>query len=465
VTDVAARLWNFCHTLRHEGVDYGDYIEQLTYLLFLKLANEHNATLPPGTTWQELIAADDEQLLSQYQYCLSTLSEQDGILGDIYFEARVRIANPSSLRQLLSLIDQTRWSALGEDVQAAAFEGLLERAASEGKKGAGQYFTPRPLIDAIVRCLRPLPDGRPDFTIYDPACGTGGFLVAAQEWLEANVTLTTETSLSVLANAFHGQELVSRPRQLALMNLYLRGVTPHIRLGDSLYGSQGRQQHDIILTNPPFGTKGTSETPSGEEFHVKTTSKQLNFIQLVAASLKRGGRAAIVLPDNALFADQAADVFRNLMATHNVHTVLRCPAGTFTPYTEGTNTNVVFFSEGLGTQRTWVYDARTNTPKITRRTNPLLDSHFAGFVDGYGDDPSALGRDAHIKDSRWRSFTLDDVSARGYKLDALRWLDEDNGLKENQSVKALIAQSLESLSALQDVLEDLEDLVAEHAND
>lgn len=460
MNDVAAKLWNFCHTLRHDGVDYGDYIEQLTFLLFLKMADEQEVPLPSDATWPELIDQPDSGLIGAYGDMLDSLGRAPGILGEIYNRAQVRLTSATSLRQLITLIDQTKWSSLGEDVQAAAFEGLLERAASEGKKGAGQYFTPRILIDVIVACLQPMPRGAAaDFRLSDPACGTGGFLVAAHDWMQTQADLSRSQLQQLERSGFHGQELVDRPRRLALMNLFLRGINPRITLGDSLYGGWSGEQYDFILTNPPFGTRGTVETPQGPPYEVKTSNKQLNFLQLVAASLKPDGHAAIVLPDNALFADHASEVFANLMSSCDVHTVLRCPRGTFNPYTDGTNTNVVFLDRAGPTTRTSIYDARTNISKITKRSNPLTREHFQEFTELYRQERThASGGEPASASERWQSFSLDEVAGRHYKLDAFRWIEEDSRLKADDSTdpEELLAQALESLVLASDALSDLQ---------
>ena len=389
MTDVVAKLWGFCHTLRHDGVDYGDYIEQLTYLLFLKMTDERGLELPENTDWPYLRKQSGTQLLDTYIEALRILGKQPGILGDIFSGAQSRFTNPVNLHKLIGVIDETEWTALDVDVKAAVFEGLLEKAAAEGKKGAGQYFTPRPLITSMVRCMKPDPRASKDFAIGDPACGTGGFLVAAYEWLKEQTggAFDRDTAQRIREHTYYGQELVPRPRRLALMNLYLHQVEPQIALGDSIYEIPSSRRYDVILTNPPFGTKGANQAPGREDFVVDTSNKQLNFIQHALTILKPGGRAAVVVPDNVLFATQAGEVFQVLMEDCNVHTVLRCPRGTFSPYTEGTKTNVIFFTKGSPTEKTWIYDARANVPKITKKNRPLTTAHFAEFEKCYGDEP------------------------------------------------------------------------------
>lgn len=428
--DVVQRLWGFCHTLRHEGVDYGDYIEQITYLLFIKMAEEREVELPAGCEWDVLRQLSGTRLLDKYVDTLRILGKQAGILGDIFAQSQSRFGDPVSLKKLIGLIDETKWTELGVDVKAEAFEGLLEKAASEGKKGAGQYFTPRLLIDSIVRCTKPDPRRAREFRVCDPACGTGGFLVSAYEWLVAETEgggLDREMAKRVLGETYFGQDLVARPRRLALMNLYLHGIEPRIALGDSIYDPPSGERFDVVLANPPFGTRGANQAPERDDFTVRTANKQLNFLQHILTILRPGGRAAIVLPDNCLFADQAGDVFKILIEDCNLHTVLRLPNGTFSPYSPGTKTNVVFFTKGSETERVWIYDARTNVARVTKRDRPLTSKHFREFEECFGPDPDGLSSRSpgQSEGERWRPFEVQQIKEREYKLDSLRWLREE----------------------------------------
>jgi len=465
MTDVVNKLWGFCHTLRHDGVDYGDYIEQLTYLLFLKMADERGIDVPVETDWPYLRKLSGTELLDAYIEALRTLGKQPGILGDIFGGAQNRFTNPVNLGKLIGLIDETEWISIDTDIKAEAFEGLLEKAASEGKKGAGQYFTPRILIQSMVRCMKPDPRVSKDFSIDDPACGTGGFLIAAYEWLKAETggAFDRDTAKRIRSTTYFGQELVARPRRLALMNMYLHQVEPHITLTDSIYEVPPAQRYDVILTNPPFGTKGANQAPDREDFVVQTSNKQLNFIQHVLTILKPGGRAAIVVPDNVLFAQQAGEVFQVLMEDCDVHTLMRCPRGTFSPYTEGTKTNVIFLTKGRPTERTWIYDARANVPKITKRSRPLSTKHFTEFEACYGDDPNGLSRrsEKDSKDGRWRSFTLDEIKQHHYKLDAFKWLrdEEADDPDELPEPEELITSAMEELQLALDDLADIQRLL------
>ncbi len=465
MTDVVGKLWGFCHTLRHDGVDYGDYIEQLTYLLFLKMANERGLELPEHTDWPSLRRQSGTELLDSYVEALRVLGRQPGILGDIFSGAQSRFGNPVNLHRLIGIIDETEWTSLDVDIKAAAFEGLLEKAAAEGKKGAGQYFTPRLLIQSMVRCVKPDPGRSKEFAIGDPACGTGGFLIAAYEWLkeETGGAFDRETAQRIRKHTYFGQELVPRPRRLALMNLFLHQVEPHIALGDSIYEAPSSQRFDVVLTNPPFGTRGANQNPDRDDFVVSTSNKQLNFLQHVLTILKLGGRAAVVLPDNALFATQAGEVFKVLMEDCDVHTVLRNTRGTFSPYTEGTKTNVIFFTKGRSTERTWIYDMRANVPKLTKKSRPLMASQFAEFEHCFGDDPNGRGtrRESDSPDGRWRSFSIDEIKHKHYKLDAFKWLrdedlDDPDDLPEPEE---LITEAMEELQFALDDLTEIQRLL------
>jgi type I restriction enzyme M protein len=464
MTDVVQMLWGFCHTLRHDGIDYGDYIEQITYLLFLKMADERGVALPADCDWPALRARSGTDLTEHYQDTLRALGREPGLLGDIFAGAQSRFSNPVNLRRLVTLIDETDWTALDVDVKAEAFEGLLERAASEGKKGAGQYFTPRLLIQSIVRCVRPDPRTAGEFAIVDPACGTAGFLVAAYEWLKQQTgggAFPRELAGRIRRATYYGEELVPRPRRLALMNLYLHGLEPEIALGDSIYEVPSGRRFDVVLTNPPFGTKGANQVPDRDDFTIATSNKQLNFVQHVMTILKPGGRAAVVVPDNVLFADQAGEVFEILTQDCNLHTVLRLPRGTFTPYSPGTKTNVIFFTKGLPTEHVWVYDARSNVPAITKKDRPLTPAHFAEFERCYGADPHGrAARDpAHSAGDRWRRFSIAEVKAREFKIDGLKWL-RDEGLDDADDLPEPEELATDAIAELEAAVEELNSVLA-----
>jgi type I restriction enzyme M protein len=460
MSDIVNKLWGFCHTLRHDGVDYGDYIEQLTYLLFLKMSDEKEVEIPEKYNWKNLKIRSGTDLLDHYTEILRNLRESSGILGKIFTQAMPRINNPVNLKRLINLIDEEEWSALGVDVKGQAFEGLLEKSASEGKKGAGQYFTPRELIRSIVRVMKPDPRIRPDFTINDPACGTGGFLVQAYEWLmeESKGALEREEVFRIKTKTYYGQDLVPRPARLAMMNLYLHGVTTEIKIGDTLYEPFDGKQYDCILTNPPFGTRGANQAPEREDFTISSSNKQLNFIQHILSSLKRGGRAAIVLPDNVLFESKAADVFKILMHDCNVHTILRLPRGTFTPYSQGVKANVIFFQKGIPTEYTWIYDSRSNIEGITKKDRPLTVSHFKDFELCYGLDPNGQSqRNDQGELGRFRRFHINEIKEKDYKLD-ISWL-RDESVDDPDNLPNPQELASEAITDLESIVEELKEII------
>ena len=458
MSDIVNKLWGFCHTLRHDGVDYGDYIEQLTYLLFLKMAEERDAEIPAGCDWNTLKEKSGTALTDHYADSLRKLREAGGLLGDIFAQSVPRFNNPVNLKRVITMIDEEDWSAMGVDVKGAAFEGLLEKAASEGKKGAGQYFTPRPLIQTICKVMKPDPRGKPDFKISDPACGTGGFLVCAYEWLvaESKGVYDRADAKRIKTKTYYGQDLVARPRRLALMNLFLHGVEPHIYLGDTIYEPDRGERYECVLTNPPFGTKGANQAPDRDDFTIETSNKQLNFVQHVVSTLKPGGRAAMVLPDNCLFEGKAGEVFEILMQDCNLLTVLRLPRGTFTPYSQGVKANVIFFQKGMPTQTVWIFDARSNVPGITKKDRPLTAQHFAEFEKAYGKDPN--GQSRRTETERFHKFDLSAIKDRGYKLD-VTWLKDDT-LEDSSELPEPQDLAAEAITELEAVVDDLRDIVA-----
>lgn len=460
MSDIVQKLWGFCHTLRHDGIDYGDYIEQLTYLLFLKMAEERGADIPRGCDWKSLKAQSGTALTDHYADVLRKLREAPGLLRDIFTQATPRFNNPVNLKRVIAMIDEEDWSAMDVDVKGAAFEGLLEKAAAEGKKGAGQYFTPRVLIQSIVRLMKPDPRGKTDFKICDPACGTGGFLVCSYEWLvaEAKGVFERGDATRIKKATYYGQDLVPRPRRLALMNLFLHGVEPHIYLGDTIYESDRGERFDLVLTNPPFGTKGANQAPERDDFTIETSNKQLNFVQHVMTALKPGGRAAMVLPDNCLFEGKAGEVFEILMQDCNLHTILRLPRGTFTPYSQGVKANVIFFQKGRPTGNTWIFDARSNVPGITKKERPLAPEHFKEFEQCYGADPNGGSKRKDLgQEGRFRKFSLSEVKERGYKLD-ITWLKDDS-LEDSDELPEPQDLAGEAIKELEAVVDDLREIL------
>lgn len=368
------------------------------------------------------------------------------------------------------MIDEEDWSSMEVDIKGAAFEGLLEKSAAEGKKGAGQYFTPRPLIKAIVNVMKPDPRISKEYKICDPACGTAGFLMLAYEWLmrETKGVLDRNEAARIKKQTFYGQELVTRPRRLSLMNLFLHGLEPKIYLGDSLYEPDRGERYDCVLTNPPFGTKGANQAPIRDDFTVSTSNKQLNFIQHVMTILKPGGRAAMVLPDNVLFSDEAGNVFKYLMEDCNLHTILRLPNGTFTPYSQGVKANVIFFQKGIKTQSTWIYDSRTNVPSVTKKDRPLTEEMFNDFIELYGIDPNGQSkRKDQGVDGRFQEFSLSKIKERGYNID-ITWL-KDKNLEDPNSLpepQIIASDAITELNACVDELQQILDLIeSENGNE
>lgn len=401
---IVQRLWNYCNVLRDDGVSYGDYVEQLTYLLFLKMADEQTkppykkpSIIPKGLDWQSLIEKDGDSLEVHYRHVLENLGKEKGLLGVIFRKAQNKIQDPAKLKRLIELINNETWMGLDIDVKGEIYEGLLQKNAEDVKGGAGQYFTPRPLIKAIVECVRP----EPGQTIHDPACGTGGFLLAAHEYISKRYKLDKEQKRFLKYNTFSGKDIVDSVVRLCVMNLYLHGIGGEespVATGDSLIADTG-ERYDIILTNPPFGKKSSITIVNGEgkadresltyerqDFWATTSNKQLNFLQHVKTITKINGRVAIVVPDNVLFEGGAGETIRRrLLAECDVHTLLRLPTGIF--YAQGVKANVLFFdrkpaSEKPWTEKLWIYDLRTNM-HFTLKTNPLRYEHLEDVIRCY----------------------------------------------------------------------------------
>ncbi|MFN0157087.1 MAG: N-6 DNA methylase [Bacteroidota bacterium] len=458
--DVVQKLWGFCNTLRHDGIGYGDYIEQLTYLLFLKLADERGAEVPKDCSWQKLKSLSGTDLTDHYIEVLRKLGKEKGLLGDIFAGSLSKFREPVNLKRLISLIDETEWSELDVDLKADAYEGLLQKYAAE-QKGAGQYFTPREAIRSIVRCMKPDIRENSDFTIHDPAAGTAGFLIGAYEWTmkqtNHGATLSRADRTRLANKTFSGMDIVQETRRLALMNLYLHDVEAQIYYGDSLgEGPHTNKRYGCVLTNPPFGTKGGGESPNRDDFTVKTSNKQLNFIQHVIYILKPGGRAAMVLPDNVLFEDHAGREVRQIwMKDCDVHTILRLPIGTFTPYSPGVKANVVFFRKGMVTEETWIYDLRTNTEKIAKR-KPLTASYFEDFEKSYGIDPNGRPKAKRKETDRFKRFTRKQLTDRDDNLDIFWLKDENSSNSENLAdPEDLVTAAINNLQAAMDELNDV----------
>jgi len=489
---IVSKLWSFCQVLRDDGLSYQDYLEQLTFLLFLKMAEEKaelieaESVIPVGYRWGDLCRPDIEgaRLEEHYRDTLKRLGEAGGMLGLIFRKAQNKIQDPAKLRQLIvELIDKEDWLTLSADVKGDAYEGLLEKNAQDVKGGAGQYFTPRALIQAMVDCVQP----KPGELIVDPACGTGGFLLAAHDYLAHHHELDRDEKQHLRYDAVRGVELVDGVARLCAMNLFLHGIGPDddrreppIRTDDALRNEPGTKA-DVVLTNPPFGKKSsiTVINEEGEtdketltynrpDFWTTTSNKQLNFVQHVKSLLKIHGRAAVVVPDNVLFEGGAGEVIRRkLLHECEVHTLLRLPTGIF--YAQGVKANVVFFDRKPGsptawTRTLWVYDLRTNkhfTLKQNRLTRRELDEFVECYRPGNRHDRHATWSEANPQ-GRWRSYGLDELLARDKVSLDLFWLKDDSledsaSLPEPHVLAGEIADDLRAaLEQIEDILGDLQ---------
>jgi len=482
---IVQRVWNYCNVLRDDGVSYGDYVEQLTYLLFLKMADEQTkppfnkpSIIPKGLDWQSLLDKDGDELEVQYRHILETLGKEKGMLGVIFRKSQNKIQDPAKLRRLIDLINTETWIGMDIDIKGVIYEGLLQKNAEDTKSGAGQYFTPRPLIKAMVEVIQP----KPGETIYDPACGTGGFLLATYDYISNNYNLDKEQKQFLKYNTVFGKELVDGVARLCVMNLYLHGIGGNespIEVGDSLV-AEPKEHYDIILTNPPFGKKSSITIVNGEgkaekeslvyerpDFWTTTSNKQLNFVQHVKSLLKIHGRAAIVIPDNVLFEGGAGEVVRRkLLAECDLHTILRLPTGIF--YAQGVKANVLFFdrkpaSEKPWTEKVWFYDLRTNM-NFTLKTNPLRYEDLKEFIQCYNphnrfDRKPTWSEDN--PDGRWRCFTYEEILQRDKVNLDIFWI-KDKSLEdaENLPEPDLLARDiLENLdyarSQFEEIFKDL----------
>jgi type I restriction enzyme M protein len=477
------KLWSFCNLLRDDGLSYGDYVEQLTYLLFLKMAHERTeppfnqpSRIPDDCDWPSLLENDGPELEAQYSRLLSSLGSESGTLGLIFRKAQNRIQDPAKLRRLIvDLIEPEQWTGIDADVKGDAYEGLLEKNAADTKSGAGQYFTPRPLINAMVDVMKP----RPGQLIADPCCGTGGFLLAAHDYIAANNDLDRDQKKFLRDQALSGTEIVDNTARLCAMNLFLHNIgstdpeaDPPIQVQDALI-EEPAAKVDLVLTNPPFGRKSsvTMVAEDGktqkadiqiqrQDFWATTSNKQLNFIQHIRSMLKIGGEAAVVVPDNVLFEGGAGEkIRRRLFEECDVHTMLRLPTGIF--YAQGVKANVLFFerkaaSSEPATKETWVYDFRTNM-HFTLKTKPLKRSDLDDFVAAY-----ATGtRDARQDTERFKRWTYEELADRpGFNLDVWAGV-KDESLEDAADLPAPEVIAEEIVENLTAALEQFEAVAAD----
>ncbi len=470
-TDIVAKLWGLCNVLRDDGVTYNEYVTELTYLLFLKMLEEtkRENRLPDGWRWSILAKKEGMEQLDYYKAMLLDLGKaKDGLVAAIFTDAQTRLRKPTNLKALTSNIDQLDWFSAREEGLGKMYEGLLEKNAADKKSGAGQYFTPRPLIDCIVRLMRP----QAGETVQDPAAGTAGFLVAADRYIKDHTDdlykLPQEQAHFQRNGAFVGAELVPDTHRLCLMNLLLHGIEGGgVDDIDTLSpDGEALPKADLVLTNPPFGTKKGGGRPTRSDFSVTadTSNKQLAFVEHIVRALNPGGRAAVVVPDNVLFEDNTGRRLRAwLMELCNLHTVLRLPTGIF--YAQGVKTNVLFFQRGRtdrgNTGAVWVYDMRANMPAFGK-TRPLTVADFAGFEAAYGADPNGgAERRETGEDGRWRMFTREAIAARNDNLD-IAWLrdteaEAEEALTEPEDIAAAIVghlkAALEEIEALSEGIE------------
>lgn len=473
---IISKVWSFCNTLRDDGVGYGDYLEQLTYLLFLKMADEYakppysrKLPVPKEYNWESLVSKRGAELELHYSNLLRELGKQKGILGQIFTKSQNKIQDPAKLYKLIDMINLESWVVMGADVKGDIYEGLLEKNAEDVKGGAGQYFTPRPLIRTMVECIAP----EPMKTIADPACGTGGFFLAAYDYIVQKNKLDRAQNQFLKFKTFSGNEIVPSARRLALMNLFLHNIgdiesESPISPADSLLADTG-QRFDYVMTNPPFGKKSsmtfTNEegeqekeelTYNRQDFWATTSNKQLNFVQHIRTMLKTTGKAAVVVPDNVLFEGGAGETVRKkLLETTDLHTILRLPTGIF--YSQGVKANVIFFdakpaSKEAWTKEIWYYDYRTNVHH-TQKKNPMRFEDLKDFIECYNPKNrhkrKATFDGEKNPEGRWRKYTYEEIIARDKTSLDITWL-KDKSLTDLDSLPdpdVLAGDIIENLEA------------------
>lgn len=484
---IISKVWGMCGPLRDDGVSYGDYLEQLTYLIFLKMSDEYsrppykrNTGIPEGYGWNDMSMLKGAELEDKYREILEKLGEQGGILGKIFKGATNKISNAAILSRIVAMIDKEKWVSMSFDVKGEIYEGLLQKNAEDIKSGAGQYFTPRPLIKAMVRCIRP----EPMKSVADPCCGSGGFLLAAQDFITdpENYTLDREQKEYLKAEAFHGNEIVPTTFKLCLMNLYLHNIGDiygniPVTLGDALLMDSG-ERYDYVLTNPPFGKKSsiTFTNEDGEQededlvynrqdFWTTSSNKQLNFVQHINTILKSTGKAAMVVPDNVLFEGGAGKtVRRKLLETTDLHTILRLPTGIF--YKPGVKANVIFFdkrpaSPEMQTKEVWIYDFRTNI-HFTLKQHPMTETDLEDFVKCYNPENRYERSETWSEDNpegRFRKYSIDNILKRDKLSLDIFWI-KDKSLADLDNLPPVDELADEIIENLQSALESFKELKA-----
>ena len=469
--EIVSKLWNLCNVLRDDGITYHQYVTELTYILFLKMAKETGAEsqIPEAYRWDNLTSKSGIELKKFYKELLTHLGEEcTGRVREIYQGSSTNIDEPKNLEKIITTIDGLDWFSAREEGLGNLYEGLLEKNANEKKSGAGQYFTPRVLIDVMTKLVKPQPGER----CNDPACGTFGFMISASQYVRSQTDdffdLDADTAKFEREEAFTGCELVHDTHRLALMNAMLHDIEGKITLGDTLSNAgMGMKDYDVVLTNPPFGTKKGGERATRDDFTFPTSNKQLNFLQHIYRSLKANGkaRAAVVLPDNVLFADGDGErIRRDLMDKCSLHTILRLPTGIF--YAQGVKTNVLFFTRGKtdkhNTKEVWIYDLRNDMPSFGK-TNPLKSEHFDDFVKCYADGDVSKRKETYSEENpngRWRKLTIEDILARDKTSLDITWMKADSGT-EDYTLVELLDMIKEKSNNIAKAVAELEALIGE----
>lgn len=469
--EIVSKLWNLCNVLRDDGITYHQYVTELTYILFLKMAKETGAEsqIPEAYRWDNLTSKSGIELKKFYKELLTHLGEEcTGRVREIYQGASTNIDEPKNLEKIITTIDGLDWFSAREEGLGNLYEGLLEKNANEKKSGAGQYFTPRVLIDVMTKLVKPQPGER----CNDPACGTFGFMISASQYVRSQTDdffdLDADTAKFEREEAFTGCELVHDTHRLALMNAMLHDIEGKITLGDTLSNAgMSMKDYDVVLTNPPFGTKKGGERATRDDFTFPTSNKQLNFLQHIYRSLKANSkaRAAVVLPDNVLFADGDGERIRlDLMDKCNLHTILRLPTGIF--YAQGVKTNVLFFTRGKtdkhNTKEVWIYDLRNDMPSFGK-TNPLKSEHFDDFVKCYADGDLSKRKETYSEENpngRWRKFTIEDILTRDKTSLDITWMKADSGT-EDYTLSELLDMIKEKSNNIAKAVAELETLIGE----
>lgn len=461
------KVWKLAGVLASAGVGFTDYITQLTYLLFLKMDLEkvalgYESNVPEDIRWDKLVEADGEDLIKLYEAALERLSKIDNIIGTIFTKAQNKIATPVHLKKVITMINEYDWLSMDNDVKGAIYESILQKNGQDKKSGAGQYFTPRPLINAIVDVTRP----KVGEVIIDPACGTAGFLLSAYEYMKPNAIVMQDRAF-LQNGALHGVDNTPLVVTLASMNLYLHGITTEkspVICADSLE-KEPSLLADVILANPPFGNRpegATDISAMRTDLYVSTRNNQLNFLQHMMLMLKQSGRASVVMPDNVLFESGAGETIRKkLLNDFNLHTILRLPTGIF--YAQGVKANVLFFTKGTQTKDLWIYDYRTGI-KHTLVTNPLKRENLDDFVKCYNADDISKRKETHSKENpngRWRKFSRDELLSRTNTNLDISWIKDDDIDLSNVSLKELLSEIKEHSNNISTAVAEFERLIGD----